>query len=65
MHKLASKVVAVALQPSEQLPIVLLGILKAGMTYLPIDLESPPQRTGYIIQETSPAIFIVENEGMS
>lgn len=63
-HKLTSKVVVVALKPSEQLPVILLAILKAGMVYLPLDLESPIGRIDFILRETSPAMCIVHETGI-
>lgn len=54
--------VAVCLKPSEQLPTVLLAIVKAGMAYLPLDAEFPMSRVKHVLQEAEPLIVMVEEE---
>ncbi len=43
--------VGVCLEPSVELPICLLGILKAGATYVPLDPAEPPQRRAELVAE--------------
>jgi non-ribosomal peptide synthetase component F len=50
--------VAVALPRSVGLITVLLGILKAGAAYLPIDAGYPVGRIGYMLDDARPALFI-------
>ncbi|KAL6430303.1 hypothetical protein ACFW04_007784 [Cataglyphis niger] len=47
---------------SHHLPIALLGILKAGMAYLPLDAEFPMSRTKHIVEEAQPLIVLIEEE---
>ncbi|XP_023246393.1 uncharacterized protein LOC106643117 [Copidosoma floridanum] len=53
-------IIGVALKSSKNLPIILLGIMKAGMAYLPIDLEFPADRIIYILKDAKPTLCIVE-----
>lgn len=54
--------VAVCMKPTERLPTVLLSILKAGMAYLPLDVEFPPSRLKHILQEAEPVLVILDKE---
>lgn len=56
-------VVAVSLNPNENLPIILMAILKAGMTYLPLDTEYPENRLKYILEDSRPFLCIIEETG--
>jgi len=51
-------VVAVALPRSEQLLVVLLAIMRTGAAYLPIDLDSPAERTELVLADASPIALI-------
>ncbi|MGW0444633.1 non-ribosomal peptide synthetase [Streptosporangium sandarakinum] len=51
-------VVAVALPGGVDLPIALLAVLKAGATYLPLDLKYPESRLAAIIEDASPALTL-------
>jgi enterobactin synthetase component F len=53
-------IVAVALPRSEQLLIVLLAIMRTGAAYLPIDLESPLERTALVLDDASPIVLIAQ-----
>jgi len=50
--------VAVCLPRSPQMLIALLGILKAGAAYLPIDPDHPQERIRFILQDAHPALLI-------
>lgn len=55
-------VVAVALPRSEQLLVVLLAIMRTGAAYLPIDLDSPAERTALVLADASPIVLIAQPE---
>ena len=56
----SSDIVGVALPRSEKLPIVLLAIMRTGAAYLPLDLDSPAERTAMVLDDASPAAIIAE-----
>lgn len=51
-------VVAVSLRPSPELVASLLGILKAGAMYLPLDPSYPSERLEYMIKDAQPTILL-------
>ncbi|WP_018015936.1 non-ribosomal peptide synthetase [Teredinibacter turnerae] len=52
--------VGVCLSRSTEMLTTLLGVLKAGGTYVPIDLAYPAERIQYIIEDSCPKILIAE-----
>ncbi len=50
--------VALYLERSSALLVSILGILKAGGTYVPFDLRTPPQRLSYMLEDTQAPIII-------
>ena len=48
-------VVALALPRSLEMVVALLGILKAGAAYLPLDPDYPAERLAYMLQDAQPA----------
>ena len=50
----------VCLGPGLDRLAVLLGILKAGGGYVPLDPELPPQRLGYLIEDAGPAVVLAD-----
>ncbi len=54
--------VALCLDRSVMLPVCLLGILKAGGAYVPLDPEYPPDRLGYILEDSSAPLLITEHK---
>lgn len=54
--------VGVKLGRSEKLLISLLGVLKAGATYVPIDVNYPDQRIGYIENDSNCKLVIDDKE---
>ncbi len=54
-------IVAVALSRTEQLPVVLLAIMRTGAAYLPLDTESPADRIRMVIEDASPAVLIADD----
>ncbi|MEO0734712.1 MAG: condensation domain-containing protein, partial [Bacteroidota bacterium] len=53
-------VVPVRLERSEKMLIALLGILKAGAAYLPIDPEFPPERQAFLGADAGARVMVVE-----
>ncbi len=51
-------VVALALPRSLEMIVALLGILKAGAAYLPIDLDYPAERVAFMLEDAEPACLI-------
>lgn len=56
--------VGIKLSRSEQLIIAILGVLKSGAAYVPIDSEYPQERIDYIEEDTSCKAIIDEDELM-
>ena len=54
--------VAVLLNRSESVSVALLGILKAGGTYLPLDPESPFKRLEYILADSGAKVLITDDQ---
>ena len=50
--------VAIALPRSAEMIIALLGILKAGAAYLPLDPEYPAERLAYMLRDARPACVL-------
>lgn len=57
--------VAILSEDSIEVIIAIIGILKAGCVFLPLDLKLPEQRINTIISEVSPQWFIVDSKGLS
>src|SRR5262245_21367649 len=51
--------VAVAVPRGVQLPVVLLGIWKAGLPYLPVDADDPPDRLRRVLDVSGSALALV------
>ncbi|MGW2817875.1 amino acid adenylation domain-containing protein [Streptomyces sp. NPDC001415] len=54
----AESLVAVAMPRSTELAVALLGVLKAGAAYLPVDLEYPAQRIEFMVRDSAPVLLI-------
>jgi amino acid adenylation domain-containing protein len=52
------ELVGVAAEHSFEAVVALLGILKAGAAYLPIDPELPPERLSYILADARPRLVL-------
>ncbi|MFI5911931.1 amino acid adenylation domain-containing protein [Dactylosporangium sp. NPDC051541] len=50
--------VGVCLEQSPQLAVVLLGVLRAGAAYIPLDPELPPARRQLMLDDARPALVI-------
>jgi amino acid adenylation domain-containing protein/non-ribosomal peptide synthase protein (TIGR01720 family) len=54
--------VGVCLERGVELAIALLGVLKAGGSYVPLDPEYPPERLRYMVADCTPAMLITRPE---
>ena len=52
-------VVAVSLPRCRELPAVLLGVLRAGGAYLPLDPEYPQDRLTFLLEDSGAALLVV------
>lgn len=57
-----NQAVLICSRPTENLTMILLGILKAGMSYLPIDDEFPLERKRYILGDAKPFLAILDKD---
>ncbi|PSB01236.1 non-ribosomal peptide synthetase, partial [Merismopedia glauca] len=53
--------VGICLEPSLELITAVLGVLKAGGAYLPLDPAYPPERLGFMLQDSSASVLITQN----
>jgi len=54
--------IGIALRPSLNLPVALLGVLKAGCACLPLDLNYPQERIQWMLEDAQPAVVLTEAE---
>ncbi|HSE19255.1 MAG TPA: amino acid adenylation domain-containing protein [Pyrinomonadaceae bacterium] len=52
--------VAISMQPSSAMIIALLGILKAGAAYVPIEYPCPPQRFSFILKDSGARLLLTQ-----
>lgn len=52
-------IVALSVRRSEELVIGMLGILKAGAAYMPVDLGYPADRVRYMLRESASTVFLL------
>jgi amino acid adenylation domain-containing protein len=53
--------VAICMERSAEMVVALLGVLKAGAAYLPLDPTYPPERLQFMLSETQPALLISQS----
>jgi enterobactin synthetase component F len=58
----AGQIVGVALPRNERLLGTLLAIVRSGAAYLPLDLDSPPERLAMVLEDAAPKVVIAERE---
>lgn len=56
----AGNVVGVYLDRSIELLVAILGILKSGAVYLPLDPKLPPNRLAFILRDASPSLILTQ-----
>ncbi|HYG24753.1 MAG TPA: amino acid adenylation domain-containing protein [Verrucomicrobiae bacterium] len=56
--------VAVCLERSLDLPVALLGILKAGAAYLPLDRSYPAERLAYMLQDSGARVLLTQRRSV-
>lgn len=56
----ADQLIALCLNRSENMLIAMLGVLKSGGAYVPIDPENPVQRISYIINDTKARLVLTD-----
>ncbi len=57
--------VGICIEPSLEMIIGVLGILKSGGAYVPIDPNYPADRIHYIIEDSNAAVFVTNQENES
>ncbi|HYH79663.1 MAG TPA: amino acid adenylation domain-containing protein, partial [Longimicrobium sp.] len=53
-------VVALSVERSLESPVALLGVLKAGGAYLPLDPSYPPERLRYMLEDSRAGVLLTE-----
>ena len=51
-------IVGIAIERSPELIVALLGVLKAGGAYLPLDPAYPPARLDFMVEDARPALVL-------
>src|SRR5690606_35768676 len=55
------RLVAICLERSVEMMVSILGVLKAGAAYVPIDPQYPIQRQQYILQDSKAYMLLIES----
>ena len=58
---MAEQKVGLMMSRSIQMVVSILGILKAGAAYLPLDSSYPPQRVNYMVEDAAIALILTDN----
>ncbi|MDY6808871.1 MAG: amino acid adenylation domain-containing protein, partial [Actinomycetota bacterium] len=59
----AGAVVGLATPRTVDVMVAILGILKAGAAYLPLDTSHPADRLGFIVDDAAPTLVITDHDG--
>lgn len=59
------KIVAVLLEPSDDMVVALLAVLKSGAAYLPLDVQTPQSRLKYMMDDARSALVITQSKFLS
>ncbi|MER7849869.1 amino acid adenylation domain-containing protein [Kitasatospora sp. NPDC096077] len=57
--------VALALPRSEDMVVAVLAVLKAGGAYVPVDLELPPERIDFMLDDAAPALVLTAGTALA
>ncbi len=57
--------VAMAVERSLELPIAMLGVLKAGGAYLPLDPNYPADRLSFMLKDARPGVMLAQSNVLS
>ncbi|PHV24674.1 non-ribosomal peptide synthetase, partial [Janthinobacterium sp. BJB426] len=52
--------VGLHLERSWRVPVAILGILKAGASYVPLDVGQPPERLAFYLEDSRPSCILVD-----
>lgn len=55
--------VALCLGRGLQMPVAILGVLKAGAAYVPMDPDYPPERLQHMLQDSGASVVVVDHAG--
>ncbi|WP_411143365.1 amino acid adenylation domain-containing protein [Streptomyces sp. x-80] len=55
------QLVAVAATPGTDLVVTLLGVLKAGAAYVPVDPDHPADRIAYVLADAAPSLVLADS----
>ena len=59
------KYVGILMKPSPLLPVAMLGIMKTGAAYVPIEPDMPASRIHFILNDTQAALVLLEDEELT
>ncbi|MGF6929484.1 amino acid adenylation domain-containing protein [Chitinophaga sp. W2I13] len=54
----ADDIVGISLERSEQMVVAVMGVLKAGAAYMPLDPAFPPERVRYMLEDSQSKVVI-------
>jgi amino acid adenylation domain-containing protein/non-ribosomal peptide synthase protein (TIGR01720 family) len=54
-------VIGIALERSLEMVVSFLAVLKSGAAYVPLDIEYPPERLAYMIEDSAMALLITDS----
>ncbi len=52
--------VAICLERSPEMFVAIIGVLKAGGAYLPLDPDHPPERLGYMLEDSGARVLLTQ-----
>ncbi|MEU7157964.1 amino acid adenylation domain-containing protein [Streptomyces chrestomyceticus] len=55
------QLVAVAASPGTDLVVTLLGVLKTGAAYVPVDPQHPAERIAYVLEDAAPSLVLADS----
>jgi amino acid adenylation domain-containing protein len=64
-HVAAEELVAICLERTPDVLVAMLGVLKAGAAYVPLDLSCPPERLQHIIEDADSRVVITTENLLS